>query len=353
MIGLQLAADIPEVEAELENVFPVVHGHWQKTTRESLRAMEAELERIERGDPEGLTRTEVTAAIVAILLLMRRKIDEPMSDRRRSAIRASSRRLILAGASASGGFGRLRLRGPTIQRFTRRGARELEAMSKWRFRSARIQQRLDAALDDFLSNEEARRTVIERKKQEAKDEAARAKRLDRLNRVREREGRQPLKVSPEKPKKPSDRRDGLPGAADRKAWFEGVEALMRQAGRISDQVADAWAYRQYNIGRYIAMRARGVRTIVAFNNPPGGPDDRTTKFCRWVHRRPISIKRVEASLDGLAEALRDDDVEKLKSAAPLLALRKGQTGADFRRMFLTVGLPPYHWLCRTVAREGR
>lgn len=109
-----------------------------------------------------------------------------------------------------------------------------------------------------------------------------------------------------------------------------------------EQTVDAWAYRWHNIGRFEAGRRAGVEFWVA-RNPL---DQRTTQFCRWVHGKAVRARRIEASLRTFYRAIDSGDVRALRSSWPLED--PGKSVARFRRIFANVGLPPYHFRCRTV-----
>lgn len=346
-------ADIPAVEERIRVASRLISAHWDQASTGALDAALTELDEVERRGVEGLTRTEKAAIVIAILLLMRRFIDEPMPERSKARARRLSTELIEGGIIAGGGFGRLTRGGRTVRRMAARGAAELEALSRWRFRGDRIQERLDAAILDFLDHEEARRTAEERKAAEAADLAARRAALAEENARRQSEGKPALKV-PEAPDAPQERKDGRDAAQDRRQWFDDLnKSLIDDVNTSSQAIADAWAYRQHNIGVYIALRAKGVRSIQAFNNPEKGPDDRTTRFCRWVHLKTIMVERIERQLDALAAAIRADDEDAIKRAWPMLNFRQSDSTQLYRQWFLQIGLPPYHWRCRTVAQEGR
>ena len=114
-------------------------------------------------------------------------------------------------------------------------------------------------------------------------------------------------------------------------------------------VVDQWAYRWFNVGTFEGAQQKGIKALVAFNNPPRGPDGKTTPFCFWVHKRAISIGRVRAQLDVFERAVRNNNIRLAIRAWPLLTTTDGSP-TDFANFFLSSGLPPYHGRCRTVAR---
>lgn len=118
-------------------------------------------------------------------------------------------------------------------------------------------------------------------------------------------------------------------------------------------VADQWSYRWFNIGRFLSARDDGFTLIQAINNPPRGPDERTTPFCRWVHGRIIDVSRVEDQIRRHVRASLAGNIGAVMANWPLLsgadANDEGPSAeARFALNFTRVGLPPYHARCRTV-----
>ena len=344
-------ADIPAVERQITTAERLLTSHWDQTATAAVDVAVEELELAMIGQDKPLTTSQKAAIVAAVLLLMSQRFDTPMSGQQKNRARRMSNDLVLAGIQSTSGFGRLNRSGRTMQRLSRRGGAELEALGRWRARSDAFEARVAASVEDFVEREEARRTTSQREAEEAE---ARAKALREISREIERraDGTQPPPAEP-KLSQPPLRSDGRVAAEDKSAWLADFRRTMEIAANSSGPIADAWAYRQYNIGRFIAMRAAGVKVFEAFNNPPDGPDDRTTNFCRWVHLKPIKVERIERQLNVLAQAVREDDRALIETAWPLLSLSGSPSISDFRLMFLGVALPPYHWRCRTVVQEGK
>lgn len=136
----------------------------------------------------------------------------------------------------------------------------------------------------------------------------------------------------------------LLGAASPKSWIPFV--------------ADQWSYRWFNIGQFITAREDGFTVFEAFNNPPRGPDSKTTPFCRWIHKRPIGVNKAEDQIRRHVRASLAGDIERQMQNWPLLPSELANDkspGADQRHALAmqNVGLPPYHARCRTVARPVR
>jgi hypothetical protein len=114
---------------------------------------------------------------------------------------------------------------------------------------------------------------------------------------------------------------------------------------------DAWAYRWYNIGGFDEADRRVEQgfaaNIVAVNNPPTGPDERTTRFCRWVHGRVLARKRIRRGVEEFAAAVLRGQERKARQFSRLLSSEDArQLGS--KSQLAKLGLPPYHWRCRTV-----
>lgn len=127
-------------------------------------------------------------------------------------------------------------------------------------------------------------------------------------------------------------------------------------GVVSNLVVDLWGYRSFNAGVVLAAAGAGVETLVVFNNPPGGgPDQKTTSFCRKVHGRRFRTVELAEKFEGYYEAQANNDLERTRATLPLLSkeeseLRKGSVEALIDRKGL--GPPPYHMRCRTVLQVG-
>lgn len=105
---------------------------------------------------------------------------------------------------------------------------------------------------------------------------------------------------------------------------------------------DVWAYRWYSMGRFLAGEQNGVRRWVA-QNPL---DARTTRFCRWVHGKVISSRRVRQQIRRYHSAVINGDVRRMRSIWSLSEPDRGV--GRFRAFFQSSGLPPYHFFCRTI-----
>lgn len=150
-------------------------------------------------------------------------------------------------------------------------------------------------------------------------------------------------------------RDFLKGTRDtvsRLALIRNLREILMKARKALAVMLDLWAYRWNGIGAFEGLSAgaetREIR-IIAFNNPPNGPDARTTAFCRWVHGKTIEIRRARLQIQAYLGAVEAGDEDAAKAAWPILDSSDARgDGADFEVSFRGLALPPYHFFCRTV-----
>ena len=335
-------ADIPEVEREIRPVGALIAGHYEAPAR---AAVDETVDGIDARELEESNAEEIALLVAAMLLLMRRKVEAaPIGSGRRQRVRAAAQRLIEEGGAAVGGFRRTRPRGPTVARFVREMEASVWAESRWRIESATVEDRTRKAF------RKAQETLREETKDQERQEDERQAREDARSEPGEtsRPSRRPTR--PE-----SRRRD--PGPLPESVRRELIRDLTR-AGHVArrdvhDVIADAWAYRVYNVGRYLAMRDRQVREFVAYNNPPLGPDSKTTRFCRSIHRKVVKVERIEKSLDDYLAAVKAGDRTLAHRSFPMSTLGKVKTAEDFSRVRGLAGLPPYHYRCRTIIADAR
>ena len=116
-------------------------------------------------------------------------------------------------------------------------------------------------------------------------------------------------------------------------------------------VTDLWAYRWWNLGIYYAGKQVGVLAWEAV----AVLDRRTTAFCRWVDGRVVEAAKIERQAALLQRAARERSPEQSVRAWPLLDDPKNGTEKVWETWFSRseVGLPPYHWRCRTTVRPLR
>lgn len=148
-------------------------------------------------------------------------------------------------------------------------------------------------------------------------------------------------------------------AASRNSVLELRDLLGVTSMRIwLDFTLDAWAYRWFNIGIMDDAGARGFRFFRVINNPPLGPDARTTPFCRHVHGKILDLEEVTLHVERYNDAVLRRDHRSMQTIWPLLTGADANdtsegAGARFDREFRRLGLPPYHPRCRTIVEPIR
>ena len=136
-------------------------------------------------------------------------------------------------------------------------------------------------------------------------------------------------------------------------FIANLRQLLLRGRRSVITALDLWAYRWHSIGSFEGLVAQSGpdKIIIAVNNPPGGPDARTTPFCRWVHGQVISVTQARRQMQGYLAAIAQRDVTAAKAAWPILnASDASGEGVSFEVSFQRMALPPYHFFCRTVPR---
>jgi hypothetical protein len=112
---------------------------------------------------------------------------------------------------------------------------------------------------------------------------------------------------------------------------------------------DLWGYRAWSI----FQSAEVLSTGASFLQLVAILDSRTTPFCRWVNRKIIPSEKARSQIERFVRAAAAG--QPTQEIWPLLSGEvvgfKG-AGADimFAQQFRGLGLPPYHWRCRTGVR---
>ena len=130
-------------------------------------------------------------------------------------------------------------------------------------------------------------------------------------------------------------------------WKESVAvALGAKVQTWIPYTVDLWAYRWFSVGAFSSAVENVSQTerIIA----QAVLDFKTSKFCRWVNGRTISVRTVEGQMSSYLSAVRRSDLVGAKKAWPLLPSSSGTTEQFEAYAKDGIGLPPYHGHCRTV-----
>lgn len=113
-------------------------------------------------------------------------------------------------------------------------------------------------------------------------------------------------------------------------------------------VIDQWAYRWFVVGQFMSGRQQGFTELVAV----AVIDGVTTPFCIWVNGRVLSVSALQSQLDRHVRLSIDGDIDGLMKNWPMLSSQITQSDSRtvLRRAFASVGMPPYHFKCRTLLR---
>jgi len=136
--------------------------------------------------------------------------------------------------------------------------------------------------------------------------------------------------------------------ASLEAWQDRLSELLGgvKAKRWIPETIDLWAYRYFNVGGLLGAAQAGISTIVAWNPK----DEKTTPFCNWVHGRTLSVSEETATFDRYSRAVRRGDGAEARGLWPILNDARSGGAERFRNEFKRLGLPPYHFRCRTRPR---
>ncbi|MEZ6195174.1 MAG: hypothetical protein R3F20_05510 [Planctomycetota bacterium] len=323
-------SDIPVVESEIRPVSGMLAGHYDPL---ATAAVEEFVDRLDQRDLDESNAEEIAALVV--ILLLRRKISTTPGDPRRARARASARRLILARADDAGGSSRLRRHGPTVEKAAARLADGVFADSKWRIEHGGTESAAKRAL---IGARTAARDLRDA------EEVAHPKPGPRPSSPSPGDARRRGRRAPTGP---------LPDEVRRELIRDLTKAAWVGRRSITDALADAWAYRAYNVNRFLALQDQGVHELVAFNNPPRGPDWSTTTFCVRIHGQVVKTERIRKGLGGHFAAVRENDPVRAFRALPLGTLGKVKMAADFRALRGLAGLSPYHYGLRTILADAR
>lgn len=121
--------------------------------------------------------------------------------------------------------------------------------------------------------------------------------------------------------------------------FDGIE----DRGMVYWQLtADTIATKTREIARVGGYEQAGVRYVEVRAHM----DERTTKICRSLHGRLIPIGHIQAQRDAYLAAIERGNMEQAKNVWPMMEASTEIGGGKV--LPGNVGLPPYHFRCRTV-----
>ena len=304
--------DVPEVQAIIDLIQPSIESWWRETMGLAVedavdRFMRLE-DRIPGSRPDSLMASETqqrdeALLVAAFLSVLTRGSQAPLPARVDALLTRAADRVLRAGGATTGG---LDLSQEPLLRSAAKD--DLRALLAGRISTREADVR--RAAQDFLRNARARVAA-----------------------------------------RPGDITESLRGGArSLQEWLTGVTDLAGiNTSTWLPQAVDQWAYRWFNVGAYRGARQRGVTEFVAF----AVRDTRTTPFCRWVHGRTVSVRRMDAQLDRHIRLSTQGDIEGMAANWPMLpsSIVRG-TPRDFRKGFARVGIPPYHFFCRTRIRPA-
>lgn len=302
-------SDIPEVQAVIALVLPSLDAYWKRIVEEAVGEIDAQL--------DAFADELATPSIDAIALAPERERDRLLEDLILALLLALERRARQPISPA--GTQLLRRAGETLMQD---GAKDMGETLDFT-RAPRLPQ---AAVEDMLA-------LIRGRIELRRDEITTLLRTF----LTQRSARTSL-----------GQLAAAAGAPSRETWRA---ALLNELGANTSTwlpfTVDQWAYRWYNIGGFTAARQGGVIALQAVATI----DLKTSKFCRWVNGRVISMERAQRQINAHVQAALQGDVRAMIENWPLLRLRGDETNAELAIQFTRVGLPPYHGRCRTRVRK--
>lgn len=315
--------DIPEVQAVIRLLQRPMASAFRRLGDEIVDEIDARVAELTAdltgasvaGDAEN--PEDVVAAILASLyLVVEGRAGAPFPPRVQRLIEQGVDSLLGDGAASVGRV----FEGPRRALVRRAAIAELEAMIRFSVTSRRAE--IEEAIEEMLTSRQARREL---------SVLAQAGL-----------GRRPTGSAPR------SRQEALEDVRRAATGEPGTGRPPIGQGTRVGATLDSWAYRWFVTGQFEALSASGVELVRVVNNPPFGPDERTTAFCRWVHGRIKSVRQLRARVQRQVEAALAGDVSALQANAPFIdpeIARRG-TEDEFAAFFRTAGLPPFHFGCR-------
>lgn len=312
--------DVPEVEAIIRILTPAVEDFWERALGEAVVAAERQLDSLEDELP--------TASVDAVTFAAIRN----ERDRTLDILVAVFLSIIEQGSTAQLGLSIEQAIIRSVEELMTDGGRSLN----FNIDLAREPAFRQAAREDL-------RTLLKGRVDTRKREIRRAGR-EFLTSRRARTPARPGDILD--PPRPPLR------AASLQQWRQQLREVVGLAGpQWIPQIVDQWAYRWFSIGQFRAARQAGVLEFIA----RAVLDDRTTPFCRWVDGRRLRLSRLENQVERHIRASIANDIEALAANWPMLpsSIVGGNDRRAFARAFARVGLPPYHFRCRTTVQPAR
>lgn len=305
--------DVPVVEAVIAVLLEPISTWWEITITAALDIAIADLRALE----DELPTTQVDALVLsdnrhrdealivaAFLATLERASRAPLPPSLQRAVARASEELLNAGASSQGlslDFAKIPL--------ARTGAQaDLSTML-----SGRITVRIDELTEhakEFLQSRRARTPAL-----------------------------------------PGDITGAAPGFVSQnlQSWLDRSVALSgARTETWLPATLDQWAYRWFVIGQFHAGDQANREVLRAL----AVIDARTTPFCRWVNGREISIAGTRNQIARHIRAALAGDIQAMMANWPMLGsdVTQASSPAVFRKGFARVGLPGYHFRCRTLAQ---
>lgn len=364
--------DIPEVQEQIELIAPVIHRDWIARARRAEANILDELDSVDR---KGLTTPQKAAIVAAILLLLRKRHFSKPSQRRTPRQVDEATKTLMRDARRT--IADLIDRSDELPAFpinlSLNLADSLLAESRWRGLSESRTGHLESLIFEWFEVHTPQRAALAKTLDDLRDAAdaaakAAAKTAEDLAAAREGSNRDEIdrateaarsaKKEAEAAKREAEiafesipkRSDGSPGSIDAEDWKRALNEAFHESFAQSEGIVDTWAYNVRATAALHTAEKFGLRELVAVNNPPTGPDERTTAFCRWVHKKVIRLDGSwRKNLKAYFDAVQDDDPESAQKARPVRAFKKTEGPNAFRQHFAHVGLPGYHPRCRTQA----
>ncbi len=144
---------------------------------------------------------------------------------------------------------------------------------------------------------------------------------------------------------------GMTYAQMAEALREAFSGIEEKGQRYWELAADAMATKTREMGRIGGYAQAGIEYVQI----RARMDERTTAICRSLHGRVIAVSRMMGQRAAYLDAVAAGRMDAAMSAWPMLPDGTDFSGTPTVKLPDNVGLPPYHFRCRTrtVAYLGR